>query len=79
MIWSAVPSCVIQYVLPIPLLVYVEDHGEQGYNQNLSDEFWSEVKDGDGAVVLEVNGPSKNLALGGLMGSSFRCALARKG
>ena len=38
-----------------PFLVYVEDHGEQGCSQDPSDEFWIEVKDKDGNVVLEVD------------------------
>lgn len=37
-------------------LLYTEDHGEQGCSQNPSDEFWIQVKDKDGVVVLEVNG-----------------------
>jgi hypothetical protein len=40
-----------------PFLVYVEDHGDQGGGQDPADEFWIEVQDKDGNVVLEVNGP----------------------
>jgi VCBS repeat-containing protein len=40
-----------------PFLVYVEDHGDQGGSQDPADEFWIEVQDKDGNVVLEVNGP----------------------
>jgi hypothetical protein len=39
-----------------PFLAYIEDHGAQGCNQDPTDEFWIEVKDKDGLVVLEVNG-----------------------
>jgi hypothetical protein len=45
-----------------PFLVYIEDHGEQGCNQDPVDEFWIEVKDPDGNVVLEVNGPDSDPA-----------------
>ena len=45
-----------------PFLVYVEDHDEQGCNQDPSDDFWIEVKDKDGIVVLEVNGPDSDPA-----------------
>lgn len=45
-----------------PFLLYVEDHGEQGCNQDPTDEFWIEVKDGDGNVVLEINGPDSDPA-----------------
>lgn len=45
-----------------PFLVYVEDHNDQGCNQDPSDEFWIEVKDQDGIVVLEVNGPDSDPA-----------------
>ena len=37
-------------------LLYTEDHGEQGCSQDPADEFWIQVKDKDGAVVLEING-----------------------
>ena len=37
-------------------LIYIEDHGERGCNQNPADEFWIEVKERNGAVVLELNG-----------------------
>lgn len=43
-------------------LVYVEDHNDQGCNQDPVDEFWIEVKDPDGNVVLEVNGPGSDPA-----------------
>ena len=45
-----------------PFLVYLEDHGEQGCNQDPTDEFWIEVKDKDGNVVLEVNDPESDPA-----------------
>jgi len=45
-----------------PFLVYIEDHDDQGCNQNPVDEFWIEVKDSDGNVVLEVNGPDSDPA-----------------
>lgn len=45
-----------------PFLVYVEDHDEQGCNQDPSDEFWIEVKNKDGNIVLEVNGPDSDPA-----------------
>ena len=35
-------------------LAYVEDRDEQGCNQNPTDEFWVEVRDKDGAVVLDM-------------------------
>jgi VCBS repeat-containing protein len=37
-------------------LLYTEDHGEQGCSQDPADEFWIQVKDKDGVIVLEVNG-----------------------
>jgi VCBS repeat-containing protein len=37
-------------------LVYAEDHGDQGCNQDPSDEFWIEVTDPDGVVLLLLNG-----------------------
>jgi len=40
-----------------PFLMYVEDHGQQGCEQAPTDEFWIEVKDKDGVVVLQLNGP----------------------
>lgn len=43
-------------------LAYVEDHNDQGCNQDPSDEFWIEVKDKDGIVVLEINGPNSDPA-----------------
>ena len=45
-----------------PFLMYIEDHDEQGCNQDPTDEFWIEVKDKDGNVVLEVNGPGSDPA-----------------
>ena len=45
-----------------PFLVYVEDHDDQGCNQDPSDDFWIQVKDKDGLVVLEVNGPDSDPA-----------------
>lgn len=45
-----------------PFLMYIEDHAEQGCNQVPSDEFWIEVRDKDGNVVLEVNGPDSDPA-----------------
>jgi hypothetical protein len=45
-----------------PFLVYVEDHDDQGCNQDPSDDFWIEVKDKDGIVVLEINGPDSDPA-----------------
>jgi VCBS repeat-containing protein len=38
------------------VLLYTEDYGEQGCNQDPSDEFWIQVKDKDGVIVLEING-----------------------
>jgi len=43
-------------------VVYIEDHEDQGCNQDPVDEFWIEVKDKDGNVVLEVNGPGSDPA-----------------
>ncbi|NNJ78923.1 MAG: cadherin-like domain-containing protein [Xanthomonadales bacterium] len=37
-------------------LLYVEDHGQQGCNQDPVDEFWIEVRDKDEVVVLQLNG-----------------------
>lgn len=45
-----------------PFLMYIEDHGEQGCNQDPTDEFWIRVEDKDGIVVLEVNGPGSDPA-----------------
>jgi hypothetical protein len=45
-----------------PFLVYIEDHNDQGCNQDPNDEFWIEVKDKDGMVVLEINGPESDPA-----------------
>jgi hypothetical protein len=45
-----------------PFLLYVEDHRDQGCNQDPTDEFWIEVKDPDGNVILEVNGPDSDPA-----------------
>jgi VCBS repeat-containing protein len=45
-----------------PFLVYAEDHGEKGCNQANPDEFWIQVQDRDGLVVLEVNGPGSDPA-----------------
>jgi hypothetical protein len=45
-----------------PFLVYIEDHNDQGCNQDPVDEFWIEVKDNDGNVVLEINGPDSDPA-----------------
>ena len=44
------------------LFSYVVDHDDQGCNQDPTDDFWIEVKDKDGNVVLEVNGPDSNPA-----------------
>ncbi|MHC5112464.1 MAG: cadherin-like domain-containing protein [Planctomycetota bacterium] len=43
-------------------LTYVEDHGDQGCGQDPVDEFWIEVRDKDGIVVLEINGPNSDPA-----------------
>ena len=40
-----------------PFLMYVEDHGEQGCNQDPVDEFWIEVTAQDGIELLQLNGP----------------------
>ncbi len=45
-----------------PFIVYVEDHGEQGCGQDPADEFWIEVRNRDGSIVLEVNGPGSDPA-----------------
>jgi VCBS repeat-containing protein len=45
-----------------PFLVYVEDHSDQGGDQAPADEFWIQIKDKDGIVVLEVNGPDSDPA-----------------
>ena len=45
-----------------PFVVYVEDHDDQGGDQNPADEFWIKVEDKDGNVVLEVNGPDSDPA-----------------
>ena len=45
-----------------PFLVYVEDHTDEGGNQDPVDEFWIQVSDKDGNVVLETNGPDSDPA-----------------
>jgi len=45
-----------------PFLVYVEDHSDEGGNQDPADEFWIQVRDKDGNVVLETNGPDSDPA-----------------
>ena len=45
-----------------PFLVYVDDHSDEGGNQDPADEFWIQVKDKDGNVVLETNGPDSDPA-----------------
>jgi len=37
-------------------LMYVEDHGQQGCDQDPADEFWIEVRDKNEVVVLQING-----------------------
>jgi hypothetical protein len=43
-------------------VTYIEDHGDQGCEQDPSDEFWIEVQDGNGVVLLEINGPDSDPA-----------------